>query len=235
MHTLLMRLVGSMQSWGHRSRFDNRDTALEPTRSGVIGLLCAALGIPREADLSRFDNLRMGVRVDAPGRVMVDFHTAKRVVRADGTLDKDDTKNTVTSHRYYLADARFLVGLESGDVAFLRELEAALHSPVWPLSLGRKSFCLTAPIWLPDGSVREGVGLEHSLAEFPWYRLREWETKPDRFRRILERTDGNGSIVMLDRPIDFAKRQFAQRRVETDFVPGDRIPDGGVLPCIYPA
>ena len=68
MHTLLMPLVGPMQSWGHRSRFDDRDTGLEPTRSGVIGLICAAMGIPRVGDLSRFDGLRMGVRVDFPGR-----------------------------------------------------------------------------------------------------------------------------------------------------------------------
>ena len=49
MSVLLMRLAGPMQSWGTRSRFSNRDTGLEPSRSGVIGLLCAALGRPREA------------------------------------------------------------------------------------------------------------------------------------------------------------------------------------------
>jgi len=231
MHTLLMRLVGPMQSWGHRSRFDNRDTALEPTRSGVIGLLCAALGIPRDANLSRFDHLRIGVRVDAPGRVMVDYHTAMEVVRADGSgLEK-----TVTSHRYYLSDARFLVGLESDDLQFLREIEAALRNPVWPLYLGRKSFCLTAPVWLPEGSIREGVGLKDALAEFPWYRLREWERKPDRLPLVVERPDGQGSIILLDRPMNFAERRFAQRRVESDLVPGDRVPDGGLLPCISPA
>ena len=40
MSVLLMRLAGPMQSWGTRSRFSNRDTGLEPSRSGVIGLLC---------------------------------------------------------------------------------------------------------------------------------------------------------------------------------------------------
>ena len=40
MSTLLLRLAGPMQSWGVQSRFSVRDTGLEPSKSGVIGLLC---------------------------------------------------------------------------------------------------------------------------------------------------------------------------------------------------
>ena len=98
-HTLLLRLVGPMQSWGFRSRFDHRDTALEPTRSGVIGLLCAALGWPRDADLSRFSDLQMGVRVDAPGRVMTDYQTAQDVLKASG----DGVAATTQSWRAYVS------------------------------------------------------------------------------------------------------------------------------------
>ena len=47
MHTLLLRLEGPLQSWGTSSRFPQRDTGFEPSKSGVIGLLCAALGKPR--------------------------------------------------------------------------------------------------------------------------------------------------------------------------------------------
>jgi len=43
MPTLLLRLAGPMQSWGLSSRFTIRDTSLEPSKSGVLGLLCAAL------------------------------------------------------------------------------------------------------------------------------------------------------------------------------------------------
>jgi len=55
MPTLLLRLVGPMQSWGTTSRFDQRDTGKEPSKSGVIGLVAAALGIDREnwTDLNR--------------------------------------------------------------------------------------------------------------------------------------------------------------------------------------
>jgi len=229
MHTLLMRLVGPMQSWGYRSRFDNRDTALEPTRSGVIGLLCAAMGIPRDQDLSRFDSLRMGVRVDATGLVMVDYHTAMDVIHADGS-----GPSNVVSHRYYMADARFLVGLESADTGLLREIEAALRSPRWSLFLGRKSFCPSVPIHLPDSSVQEGIGLEQALREFPWYRLRDREQKSDSFRLVLEARQGDEGMALHDWPLNFAERRFRLRHVVTDSVPADQVPDGGLLPCISP-
>jgi len=76
MTTLLLRLAGPMQSWGTQSRFDHRDTGLEPSKSGVVGLLCAALGRPRAADGSDLAALRMGVRVDREGVLKVDYQTA---------------------------------------------------------------------------------------------------------------------------------------------------------------
>ena len=44
MPTLLLRFIGPMQSWGTTSRFDQRDTGKEPSKSGVVGLLAAAMG-----------------------------------------------------------------------------------------------------------------------------------------------------------------------------------------------
>ncbi len=144
MSVLLMRLAGPMQSWGTRSRFSNRDTGLEPSRSGVIGLLCAALGRPREAPLDDFLPLKMAVRVDREGRLMRDYNTAENCRKADGTMPSW-TKRFVESERYYLADADFLVGLE-GDRALLERLDAALRRPVWPLFLGRKAFVPSLPV-----------------------------------------------------------------------------------------
>ena len=43
-NTLFLRLEGPLQSWGERGRWSVRDTALEPTKSGVIGLIACALG-----------------------------------------------------------------------------------------------------------------------------------------------------------------------------------------------
>jgi CRISPR system Cascade subunit CasD len=77
MQTLFLRLEGPLQSWGVRSRWGERDTASEPSKSGVIGLLGCALGLRRNDDRLRIlsDELQMGVRVDRPGALLRDYHT----------------------------------------------------------------------------------------------------------------------------------------------------------------
>lgn len=61
MATLLLRLAAPLQSWGIDSKFDTRKTEREPSKSGVMGLLAAALGYKRyEADkLSQLNELRL--------------------------------------------------------------------------------------------------------------------------------------------------------------------------------
>ncbi len=67
MSALLLRLAGPMQSWGVQRRFSVRDTGLEPSKSGVVGLLCAARGRRREEPVTDLAALGMGVRVDREG------------------------------------------------------------------------------------------------------------------------------------------------------------------------
>lgn len=161
-YTLLMRLAGPMQSWGVSSRFGIRETLTEPSKSGVIGLLCAALGWDRAADthiiagqtrpLADLAALRFGVRVVREGAVRRDYHTAQNVLRAKAKLRpgkptaEGDLQQTVLSERYYLSDAYFLVGLEGEDEALLQALDEALATPHWPLCLGRKAFAPTFPV-----------------------------------------------------------------------------------------
>lgn len=59
MATLLLRLAAPLQSWGADSKFETRKTNREPTKSGVIGLLAAALGLRRDdaAGLARLNGL----------------------------------------------------------------------------------------------------------------------------------------------------------------------------------
>ncbi len=208
MHTLLLRLKGPMQSWGVQSLFTVRDTGREPSKSGVIGILCAALGRSRTAPLDDLVRLRMGVRVDREGRVEMDYHTAMNVLKASGGI-----KETEVSRRYYLADAAFLVGLESDDLDLLRQLHDALRNPVWPLYLGRKAFVPGEPIWLEDG-LREGEDLIRALQTYPYIGR---EPAPDRVRIAIE--DENGEIVRPDTPVSFSERLFAPRRVRMDFIP----------------
>jgi len=152
-YTLLLRLAGPMQSWGTRSRFSyERDTGREPSKSGVVGLLAAALGRTRDAPVDDLAALTMGVRIDRPGSIRVDYHTvggANRKGDTYGVAEVGGGRRTAVTHRYYLADASFLVGLQ-GDEALLRTLDAALADPVWPLSLGRRAFVPGEPSRLPD-------------------------------------------------------------------------------------
>ncbi len=211
MNTLLIRLSGPMQSWGTQSRFTVRDTGLEPSKSGVLGLLCAALGIDREDDeaLTPLTSLRMGVRVDREGLLRVDYHTAQNVLMAQGK----GTKDTEISTRYYLANAVFLVGLESDDRALLERIQSALQKPVWALFLGRKAFVPSEPIPL-TGGLRKGETLEEVLKTQPCL----CETKKEKLRVVLE-DDKGGSIVRVDQPLSFSRerRKFAPRRVRVTF------------------
>jgi CRISPR system Cascade subunit CasD len=219
MNTLLIRLSAPMQSWGTQSRFTMRDTGLEPSKSGVLGLLCAALGIDREDDegLRQLASLHMGVRVDKEGLLLVDYHTAQKVLMAN----RKDVKGTELSNRYYLANAVFLVGFESEDLALLERIQSALLKPVWALFLGRKAFVPSEPVHLLDG-LRTSETLEGALQNYPCL----CEPSSEKLRLVIEddkvvTDNNNGSIVLLDQPISFGRitRKFAPRRVRVDFIP----------------
>lgn len=220
MPTLLLRLAGPMQSWGTTSRFDQRDTGKEPSKSGVLGLLAAALGVDRENwdDLEPLVRLVMGVRHDRPGVLKRDYQTAgcavsDSMIRADGSLSKDG----VTSQRHYLADAVFLVGMEGADLSLLERIQMALQNPVWPLALGRKSYVPSESIWLEDGIV--DTSLLAALTTHPWLTTaRRNEGVPDRLLVSLESQDGCG-VLRMDQPLSsFAIRRFGARHVRSEWV-----------------
>ena len=78
MATLLLRLAAPLQSWGMDSKFETRKTNREPTKSGIIGLLSAALGLRRDEteEIEKLNRLRFAVRVDQEGSLLIDYHTA---------------------------------------------------------------------------------------------------------------------------------------------------------------
>lgn len=201
MSTLLLRLAAPLQAWGTDSKFEVRRTNREPSKSGVIGLLAAALGLRRDADLSKLSALRFGVRVDRNGEVIKDFHMAKA------------EKTSYLTYRYYLSDAIFLVGLESEDRSFLEQIERALRNPCFPLFLGRRSCPPTLPLVL---------GIREEALEIA---LREEENQNKDLKSIQQshryiRLDcGVGEqegAVVQDLPISFnpMRREFAYRRAK---------------------
>lgn len=153
MRTLLVRLAGPLQSWGYRSRFSDRDTGLEPSKSGVVGLLCCALGRRRSDSPADLAALRMHVRVDRQGTLLKDFHTAGGGVFRGSreyfapTSSGARSKNPQVTERHYLQDASFLVALEGDDDGLLKQLAKRLEDPRWPLALGRRSCPPSEPVF----------------------------------------------------------------------------------------
>ena len=216
MSTLLLRLAAPLQAWGTASKFERRRTQREPSKSGVIGMLAAALGLRRDADLSELTALRFGVRVDREGKVIRDFHTAQ-AVKTEKKAKKEKTEEPekigyVTS-RYYLSDAVFLVGLESEDHALLEKIETALRAPYFPLFLGRRSCPPTLPLVL---GLRE-KDLETALREEDNQNQNARSIKRTRrYIRLDSMPDELEGAVVRDLPISFnpIKREFGYRRAK---------------------
>lgn len=213
MSTLLLRLAAPLQAWGTESRFNTRQTGIVPSKSGVIGLLAAALGRKRDADLTELRELRFGVRTDQPGTLLRDFHMVHYQKKSKETAD--------VTNRFYLSDAVFLVGLESDDGCLLNTLETALRAPAFPLFLGRRACPPTLPLVL---GLRE-LPLDEALRNEPWqasevYQKRWLHLHKGERPRLPLLTDadgtGYGRTVVQDDPVSFDQRnrQHSFRAVE---------------------
>lgn len=215
MSTLLLRLAGPLQAWGTESRFNVRQAGTAPSKSGVVGLLAAALGRRRDSDLADLRQLRFGVRSDWQGKLLRDY----QIVRIQDEKDNTKIKETNVTERYYLADAVFVAGLESEDLSFLQSLEAALRAPVWAPFLGRRSCPPTQPLVL---GIREKQ-LYKALCDEPW-QASDWQKKKwlsgqrhrggegmPKLSILLDadaeaETDEYGRAAVQDKPISFDQR-----------------------------
>jgi len=171
-NTIFLRLEGALQSWGERGRWSIRDTAPQPTKSGVIGLIACAMGIGDDAPIKALSEaVAMGVRVDDAGVRMTDYHTigggakTPMLLTAQGKPKKSGGKpHTELSYRDYLCDASFLVALQ-GETAVIQKIAAALQNPIWTIFLGRKSCPPSRPVF--DG-VGEYADLQLALQKHKW-------------------------------------------------------------------
>ena len=148
MATLLLRLAAPLQSWGMDSKFETRKTNREPTKSGVVGLLAAALGIGREEPekLIPLNQLRFGVRVDQEGDFLVDYHVARK----EKKTRKAEKITPYITYRHYLTDAIFLAGLESRMTRFAGTRPGA-PSPRVPAVFGTPLLPPTMPLCWGSG------------------------------------------------------------------------------------
>lgn len=164
MTVLLLNFSAPLQAWGDSSRFNYRHTRREPTKSGIIGLLAAAQGRSRSANLADLAELKIGVRIDQAGQILEDFQTE---------VDWRTGKSKALTWRYFLADAKFLVAIE-GKKDFLEALSENIATPKYPLFLGRRS-CPPAKklvIGITEQSLDDALDTHEWLASM-WYRKKQ--------------------------------------------------------------
>jgi CRISPR system Cascade subunit CasD len=234
---LALWLDGPLQSWGSASRFQRRTTGMHPTKSGVLGLICAAMGLAKgsaeENDLlPKLATLKMttiaiprSVELGAsilPVHRLDDFHTT------GGGYDKKTQRqfiprkasggpcdNPTVSRRQYLVNASFGVILD-GDCVLLESVVTALQDPRWGMWLGRKS-CIPAEL-MYRGMFSTKAEVQRVLIGDMPLDVFTTTTEVERFE------DGTDSFD--DQPVSFGdgtssgpdKRQFVPRRI--CFLPG---------------
>lgn len=246
---LLASLYAPMASWGDITVGERRTSWDRPSRSAILGLVAAALGIERE-DQDGHDALDHGygvaVRVDAPGRVMVDYHTAQtisqtEIKRAQPRTRRDIIRHgerhhkleTILSWREARVDAAYTLALWAREGARwpLEALAEALRAPVFTLYAGRKAHPLVWPL-LPE--VAEAETLADALQMRPllgckvvarWLRMKRRLPRAaasvscDYESAFPHGLDGPRLEIRRDAAPQRTRWQFAERRVLTGRMP----------------
>lgn len=225
---LLLWLEAPLQSWGHDSKFGRRDSLDFPTKSGVLGLFCCALGATgkqtewlarwAEGDMQIQAYVLAGKDGEALPRqpLMRDFHMV-----GSGYDDGDpwqtllipktsDGKKAVgggakMTYRYYLQDMAFAVTVQ-GAREDLTEVEAALHNPVWDLYLGRKNCA-------PTEFIAQGIYESADQAMAKAQQLADSKRRLPAFRVLQGEHEGE-VFTLNDVPLQFGEHKlYRDRRV----------------------
>ena len=147
MKTILMKFSGPMQAWGTSSHFETRHTDDHPSKSGVIGLVAAALGWRRDdARIATLNAMTFAVRVDQPGTLLKDYQTAHKVSKKNNQsklisqfYHGEIHMFTYVTSRYYLEDAVFTVALGIPDSHQADTIADALQAPYFQPYMGRRA------------------------------------------------------------------------------------------------
>lgn len=155
---LVFTLYGPLVAWGDIAVGEYRPSFAHPSKSAIVGLLAASLGIRRdeeERQQSLEASCSFAVRVDSMGELLRDYHTTQVPPVRKGVTHYtrrselgDDTLNTILSTRDYRCDSVYTVAITVTDDApyTAQQLAAALLKPVFTLYLGRKSCPLALPL-----------------------------------------------------------------------------------------
>jgi CRISPR system Cascade subunit CasD len=162
---LVFQLYGDMASWGDIAVGEQRPSHAYPTKSAILGLLCAAQGITRDEDAAMAQlnaEVKMAIQVFHRGHFLTDYHTIqaapqvalkKKAYTRKEELDAlsryqaagSGNSGTILSSREYRMEAYYRVALQA-DPERLRIFEASLKEPAFVLYLGRKACPLALPL-----------------------------------------------------------------------------------------
>lgn len=213
MRSVLIRLEGPLQAWSTQIKLGVRDTDREPSKSGILGVAGAALGMARDDEvmLAELRALSMAVRVDRPGSLLHDYHTAGGGRFRGSSYFVYGAKDCVPSHRYYLQDASFVAAL-AGDGTLVTRIGQALQSPRWPLFLGRRACVPSVPLFagFTEGDARAAV----------WAASAAERTEAGPLRTVVEVPPGEDGEPRYDVPLSFAEgdRRYGVRHVRTEWI-----------------
>ena len=228
---LLLWLEAPLQSWGADSRFGRRGTLNFPTKSGVLGLLCCALGAGGEQKelLLEMGSLHQTVlsyrRSKEREALLRDFQMVGSGYDDKNPWEtllipkKSDGKPAVgggskITYRYYLQDAAFaaIVEVPTNKSAIFAE---ALVNPCWDIYFGRK--CCAPTDWIYRGSfATESSAIEKSKEIAKSKKLVE-------DFRVLDGEHYGETMILNDVPIQFGENKVYRERRVTIITMGDNV------------
>lgn len=215
-------------SFGEGDYWDVRGTEPHPTKSAILGILSASLGLDwtnqshanEIVDLGQ--NISVSSREDKTCSILRDYHTILNTLRANGKSNE----NAVQSYRNYLMDGAFTV-LISCDPDRNRRIKSALVSPAWPVFLGRKACTPSIPLFQNEEADEENAKAAFEKIEtIPQLKARKLGIKIQKKQTKMklgcmteELLDGNLKKTLIrDTVIHPGLRVFAQRQTYKFFV-----------------
>ncbi|MEZ5537748.1 MAG: type I-E CRISPR-associated protein Cas5/CasD [Thiolinea sp.] len=229
---LVFQLYAPLVSWGDQAVGQERPSADHPSRSALIGLLGAALGIDRNDDVKQaqlVETCRFGIKAYSPGLTLRDFHTSQVPPSSNKVHHLYTRKNelaepklgTILSYRSYQQDSFSVVALwlekhSGSDALSLAAVADALKHPHYPLYLGRKSCPLALPL---KPTVIEAESLQAALDQYEYAgEMRLLFNKQSQPRYYWEHSEQIGMTgaeayrtPRYDQPLNRRRWQFTSR------------------------
>ncbi|MBI9082987.1 MAG: type I-E CRISPR-associated protein Cas5/CasD [Desulfobacterales bacterium] len=223
---LVFQLYAPMAAWGDQAVGQERPSSDHPSRSALLGLVAASIGISREDEDQHCrlsDACHFGIKLFSGGLILRDYHTTQVPPESKNSChlhtrrdELSETKlGTILSSREYRQDSFSVIALwlSEGQTPFgMEQLRDALRQPAYHLYLGRKSCPLAMmlnPVIIPSDT------LKAALDSFPVAtEAMGLATGPIRY--FWEEAENIGMnahfhVPRYDQPISRNRWQFASR------------------------